>query len=55
MLKFYLFVQDLPADTEKPRKVLFVDFGQSQTQACIAEFQKAKLVVSSMFLLNYYY
>ena len=38
--------QELPAATEKPMVVVFVDFGYSALQVCACAFNKGKLKVS---------
>lgn len=42
-LAYGIYKQDLPEEKEKPRRVIFVDFGHSQLQMCCAEFNKGKL------------
>ena len=44
-LAYGIYKQDLPAEGEKPRRVVFVDVGHSATQLCCAEFVKGKLSV----------
>ena len=46
-LAYGIYKQDLPAEGETPRRVVFVDFGHSQLQICAAEFIKGKLTVRS--------
>jgi heat shock protein 4 len=46
-LAYGIYKQDLPAEPDKPRRVLFFDMGHTQTQVCLADFNKAKLVVST--------
>ena len=54
-LAYGIYKQDLPAETEKPRNVVFVDMGHSALQVAICSFQKGKLNVSvlvSLFFTN---
>lgn len=44
-LTYGIYKQDLPAETETPRRVVFVDFGHSQIQMSACEFVKGKLTV----------
>ena len=38
-------MQDFPAETEKPRKIMFIDIGASQTQMSIVDYNKGKLIM----------
>ncbi len=49
-LSYGIYKQDLPAEGEKPRRVIFVDFGHSQLQASACEFVKGKLTVRNVVL-----
>ncbi|KAJ2950678.1 hypothetical protein O0L34_g8937 [Tuta absoluta] len=44
-LAYGIYKQDLPAPEEKPRNVIFVDFGHSSLQVAAAAFNKGKLRV----------
>lgn len=44
-LAYGIYKQDLPAENEKPRNVVFVDMGYSSFQVAICSFQKGKLNV----------
>ncbi|KAL3880270.1 hypothetical protein ACJMK2_032519 [Sinanodonta woodiana] len=45
-LAYGIYKQDLPAETEKPRNVIFVDAGYCSIQVCVASFNKGKLKVN---------
>lgn len=45
-LAYGIYKQDLPAEGETPRRVVFVDFGHSQLQMSACELVKGKLTVS---------
>ncbi|KAK3607630.1 hypothetical protein CHS0354_010679 [Potamilus streckersoni] len=47
-LAYGIYKQDLPAETEKPRNVIFVDAGYSSIQVCAVSFNKGKLKVNSV-------
>lgn len=47
-LAYGIYKQDLPAEAEKPRNVVFVDMGHSSLQVAICSFQKGKLNVSGL-------
>ncbi|KAH3839734.1 heat shock 70 kDa protein 4-like [Dreissena polymorpha] len=44
-LSYGIYKQDLPAENEKPRNVVFVDMGYCSMQVCVAAFNKGKLKV----------
>jgi len=44
-LAYGIYKQDLPAESEPPRRVIFVDFGHSQLQMSACELVKGKLTV----------
>ena len=44
-LTYGIYKTDLPAETEKPRRVIFVDFGHSSLQISCCEFVKGKVTV----------
>ncbi|XP_059174852.1 heat shock 70 kDa protein 4-like [Physella acuta] len=44
-LSYGIYKTDLPAETEKPRNVVFVDFGHSSLQVSACAFNKGKLKV----------
>jgi molecular chaperone DnaK (HSP70) len=44
-LAYGIYKQDLPAEKEKPRHVVFLDVGASATQACLVAYNKGKLKV----------
>ena len=44
-LAYGIYKQDLPEEKEKPRNVVFVDFGHSSLQVIVVSFQKGKLKV----------
>jgi len=44
-LAYGIYKQDLPAEGEKPRRVVFADCGNSNFQLCAADFIKGKLIV----------
>lgn len=44
-LAYGIYKQDLPAENEKPRNVIFVDIGYSTTQVAAVAFNKGKLKV----------
>ncbi|WAQ98137.1 HSP97-like protein [Mya arenaria] len=44
-LSYGIYKQDLPAENEKPRNVIFVDVGYSALQVCATAFNKGKLKV----------
>lgn len=44
-LAYGIYKQDLPAEGEKPRRVVFADCGHSNFQLCAADFIKGKLIV----------
>lgn len=46
-LAYGIYKQDLPAENEKPRNVVFVDAGHTSLQVAICSFQKGKLKVNS--------
>lgn len=46
-LAYGIYKQDLPAESEPPRRVIFVDFGHSQLQMSACELVKGKLTVCS--------
>ena len=45
-LAYGIYKQDLPAENEKARNVVFVDVGHCSLQVAICSFQKGKLKVS---------
>lgn len=47
-LAYGIYKQDLPAENEKSRNVVFVDVGHSSIQTCVAAFNKGKLKVLSV-------
>jgi len=47
-LSYGIYKQDLPAENEKPRNVIFVDLGYSALQVCATAFNKGKLKVGDM-------
>eukprot|EP00040_Diaphanoeca_grandis_P025566 m.141763 g.141763 ORF g.141763 m.141763 type:complete len:821 (-) comp30212_c0_seq1:421-2883(-) len=53
-LAYGIYKKDLPEqssdakDSVKPNKVVFIDVGHSQTQACVVDFYKGKLEMKSM-------
>ena len=52
-LSYGIYKQDLPEESQPPRRVIFVDFGHSQLQMSAAEFVKGKLTVcgfSNLFI-----
>ena len=46
-LAYGIYKQDLPAENEKPRNVIFVDLGYTSLQVSATSFNKGKLKVSS--------
>lgn len=44
-LAYGIYKQDLPAETEKPRNVVFVSMGYTSLQVALCSFQKGKLNV----------
>jgi cell division ATPase FtsA len=44
-LAYGIYKQDLPAENEKPRNVVFVDMGYCTTQVAAVAFNKGKLKV----------
>jgi heat shock protein 4 len=44
-LTYGIYKTDLPAETEKPRRVIFIDFGHSALQLSACEFVKGKVTV----------
>ncbi|XP_071088579.1 heat shock 70 kDa protein 4-like [Haliotis cracherodii] len=44
-LAYGIYKQDLPAETEKPRNVIIIDFGYSSMQTAACSFHKGKLKV----------
>ncbi len=46
-LTYGIYKTDLPAETEKPRRVIFCDFGHSSLQISACEFVKGKVTVRS--------
>lgn len=44
-LAYGIYKKDLPAEGEKPRRVVFADCGHSNFQLCAADFIKGKLIV----------
>ena len=44
-LAYGIYKQDLPAPEEKPRNVIFVDFGHGDLQVAACAFHKGKLKV----------
>ena len=44
-LAYGIYKQDLPAENEKPRNVVFVDAGHTSLQVAVCSFQKGKLKV----------
>lgn len=48
-LAYGIYKQDLPAENEKARNVVFVDMGYSSFQVAICAFQKGKLAVRLCF------
>lgn len=44
-LAYGIYKQDLPAENETPRRVVFIDFGHSSLQVSCTEFVKGKLKV----------
>ena len=44
-LTYGIYKTDLPAETEKPRRVIFCDFGHSAIQLSACEFVKGKVTV----------
>lgn len=52
-LAYGIYKQDLPAEEEKSRKVVFLDVGHSSTQASLVSFNKGKLtMVNTSYTLN---
>lgn len=47
-LSYGIYKQDLPAETEKARNVVFVDLGYSSLQTSVVSFNKGKLKVLSL-------
>ncbi|KAL5011939.1 hypothetical protein ScPMuIL_010490 [Solemya velum] len=47
-LSYGIYKQDLPAENEKPRTVVFVDMGYSSLQLAVVAFNKGKLKVLSV-------
>ena len=58
-LSYGIYKQDLPNPEEKPRVVVFVDIGYSDTQLSVCSFNKGKLKVTCIYfkilLLNFMY
>lgn len=48
-LAYGIYKQDLPAEGEKPRLVLFLDVGHAASQAYIVAYNKGKLTVGETF------
>lgn len=44
-MAYGIYKQDLPAENEKPRNVIFVDMGYCTTQVAAVAFNKGKLKV----------
>ena len=42
-LSYGIYKQDLPNPEEKPRHVVFIDFGHSSLQASVVAFHKVSL------------
>lgn len=49
-LTYGIYKQDLPAENEKPRNVVFVSMGYTSLEVSICSFQKGKLNVRASFL-----
>lgn len=49
-LGYGIYKQDLPAETEKPRNVVFVDMGYCSLQVAVVAFHKTKLKVGKFFI-----
>ena len=47
-LSYGIYKQDLPAENEKSRNVVFVDVGYSSLQVALTAFNKGKLRVSQI-------
>ena len=50
-LAYGIYKQDLPAENEKPRNVIFVDIGYCSLQVAAVSFNKGKLKVSCYVML----
>ena len=51
-LSYGIYKQDLPNPEEKPRHVVFVDFGHSSLQASVVAFHKVRTVGSVQMKLS---
>ena len=51
-LAYGIYKQDLPTPEEKPRNVVFVDIGHSSYQVSVTAFNKGKLKVSLILILE---
>ena len=49
-LAYGIYKQDLPAENEKPRNVIFVDMGYCNTQVAAVAFNKGKLKVKTWLI-----
>lgn len=47
-LNYGIYKQDLPEESEKARRVLFLDMGHASTQVSVCAFNKGKLKVSKV-------
>ena len=45
-LSYGIYKQDLPAENEPARNVVFVDMGYSSLQCCVVSYNKGKLKVN---------
>ena len=54
-LAYGIYKQDLPEENAKSRNVVFVDFGHSSLQSSIAAFNKGKLKVKVLLIINYHF
>ena len=50
-LSYGIYKQDLPAENEPARNVVFVDMGYSSLQCCVVSYNKGKLKVN-LFLIE---
>lgn len=48
-LAYGIYKQDLPAENEKSRNVVFVDLGYSAMQVAVTAFNKGKLKVNRFY------
>jgi hypothetical protein len=54
-LAYGIYKQDLPAENEKSRNVVFVDLGYSSMQVAVTAFNKGKLRVQLILAYHCYY